>query len=229
MYVKKYGYIREKHMDSFLVFIFIGVIGGWRLGYVLLYNLDYYFLHPVEIFALWHWGMSFHGGALGVIGALILFAYRYRYKLFDVSDPLVSILPLALGLGRIGNYINHELLGFPGYTGLFAIREKGISYFPSSLLQAFFEGIILLVIMQLWRMYEKKNGRKPGYGSALFLLGYWFLRIIAEGFRLPDSHIGYIFGTEWITLGMVYSIPMIIWGIIVLLYAQRSSKLSEKL
>lgn len=105
-----------------------------------------------------------------MIGALIFFAYRYRYRLFDISDPLVSILPLALGLGRIGNYINGELLGFPGYTGPFAIGENGISYFPSSLLQAFFEGILLLLIMQLWRIYEQKNGRKPGYGSALFLI-----------------------------------------------------------
>lgn len=115
-YIKKNGYISKKDTDSLLLLVFFGVILGGRIGYVILYDFSYFLEHPMEIFATWNGGMSFHGGAIGVIIAIFLFAWKKKYNVFDVSDPIVTILPLALGLGRIGNYINQELLGFFPYS-----------------------------------------------------------------------------------------------------------------
>ncbi len=220
-YIKKYSYLKWEHLDYFLLFIFIWVIGWGRIGYVIFYQISYFLSHPLEIFMIWKGGMSFHGGAIGVICALILFSYRYRYKLYDLSDPLVSILPLALWLWRIGNYLNKELLWYTPYHGPFPMIVNNISHFPSPLFQAFLEGIILLSIMQLYRWYEWKHRRMPWFASALFLISYAFLRIIAENFRLPDEHIWYLFGTQWMTLGMIYSIPMLWFGIWILIYTKR--------
>ncbi len=220
-YVKREGFLRHGDMDSFLFFVFLGVILGGRLGYVILYSLPYFSNHPTEVLEIWKWGMSFHGGAIGVIISIFLFAMRKRYRVFDVSDPLVTILPVALGLGRIGNLINRELLGFAQYSWPLAIVQNGVSHFPSPLLEAFLEGFVLLTIMLTWRIYEKKSGRIPGYTSALFLLGYGIFRMIAECFRLPDTHIGYLFWTHFITLGMIYTLPMLVGSVIVFLFARR--------
>lgn len=213
IFVKKYGYLRKDHIDDFLIYIFFGVVLGWRLGYVLLYDLPYFVAHPSDVFAVWKWGMSFHGWALWVIFALLLFSWRKKYSLYDLADPLVAILPLALWLGRIGNAINGELPWYSPYSWPFPMMIDSIPHFPSPLLQAFLEGIVLLFIMQSFRKYEQRNGRTPWRASAIFLIGYGILRIFAEFFRLPDTQIGYLFGTQWITLGMMYSLPLIFWGI----------------
>lgn len=219
-FVKKYGKIKQKDLENLLTYIFFWVILGWRIGYIILYNLDYYFHHPLEMFAVWNGGMSFHGGAIWVIIAMIFFARKYKYKIFDISDPIVTILPFALGLGRIGNYINGELLGFYPYNWPFSIVKDGISHFPSTLLEASGEGFLLLLIMLsffFWDKYQKKNPQselsfyeKRGFPSFLFLMGYGFFRLFAEFFRLPDIQIGYLSGTNWITLGMVYTLPIFI-------------------
>ncbi len=223
IFIKKYGYLRGNDIDRLLIYVFLGVVLWGRLGYVILYDLPYFISHPIDILAVWKWGMSFHGGALGVIFSLILFSYQKKYTLFDLSDPLVSILPIALGLGRIGNYINSELPGYSPYSGIFPMMIGWIPHFPSPLFQAFLEGIVLLTIMLFYRVYEKRVGRTPGKASGLFLLGYGILRIWAEFFRLPDSHIGYILGTSWLTLGMIYTIPLIILGLCVYIIAGRQS------
>ncbi len=217
-YVKKYGSLKQNDLDSFLLYIFVWVIGGWRIGYVLFYQFGYFLDHPFDIFMIWKGGMSFHGGMIGVIIALIVFAYRYRYRLYALSDILVSILPIALWLGRIGNYLNDELLWYSPYSWIFPMIQNGIAHFPSPLFQAFLEWIILLTIMQCYRWYEAIHGRKPGYASAIFLIGYALLRILAERFRLPDENIWYLFSTDWLTLGMLYSIPMIAGGVIILIF-----------
>lgn len=218
-YIKRYGPLERKDLDNFLLFIFIGVIAWGRIGYILFYQAGYFLEHPLEMFMIWKGGMSFHGGALGVIIALILFSYTYRYKLYDLSDSLVSILPVALWLWRIGNYLNSELLGYSPYSGPLPVIVDGVAHFPSPLFQAFLEGVVLLIIMQVYRWYEKNHGRRSGYASGIFLIGYWLLRILAENFRLPDEGIWYLFHTNWMTLGMVYSIPMIIlWVFILIVY-----------
>ncbi|MDD2693972.1 MAG: prolipoprotein diacylglyceryl transferase [Candidatus Gracilibacteria bacterium] len=219
-YIKKNGYISTKDTDSLLLFVFLGVILGGRIGYVILYDFSYFLEHPMEIFATWNGGMSFHGGAIGVIIAIFLFAWKKKYNVFDVSDPIVTILPLALGLGRIGNYINQELLGFFPYSGPLAIEKNGISYFPSTLLEASLEGGLLLIVMLVWKYFETKTGRKRGYASALFLGGYGIFRLFAELFRLPDVQIGYLFSTDWITLGMMYTIPMMLGSLVVFFFAR---------
>lgn len=223
-YIKRYGEIAEHDMDNFLLFLFIGVIFGGRIGYALFYNFSYFASEPLALLAIWKWGMSFHGGTIWVILALIIFSRRYHYSLYTLSDSLVSILPLALGLGRIGNYLNRELLGYFPYDWPFAVMQNGISYFPSPLLQAFLEWVVLLAIMQSYRYYEFQYGHISWYMSAFFLIGYGCIRIFAELFRLPDAHIGYLFGTHWMTLGMIYSLPMILWGIILFFSIRRWNK-----
>lgn len=226
IFIKKYGNLKEKHLDDFLLYIFLWVILWGRIGYVIFYDLTYFFTHPQDVIAVWKWGMSFHGWAIWVILAMILFSYRKKYSLYSLADPLVSILPIALGLGRIGNAINGELPWYSPYSWPFPMTINWISHFPSPLFQAFLEGIILLSIMQLLWRYEQKNRRIPGRASAVFLTWYGTLRIFAEFFRLPDVWIGYLFGTQWITLGMIYSIPLIVWGVFIYFIITKKKRLS---
>lgn len=218
-FVGKYSKIEKEKLDSLLFYIFLWVIGGGRLGYVLFYNPTYFLQNPNEIIALWNGWMSFHGGFLWVLIAVYIFTRKYRYKFFEITDILAVCIPIALWLGRIWNYINNELPGYAGYTGLGAMEIGGMSYFPSPLLQAFLEGIVLTGIMfYFWRRDQKIHWKiQRGKLSGIFLIGYGATRIIAEQFRLPDTHIGYLFGTEWVTLGILYSVPMLIVGVTLLL------------
>lgn len=219
-FVKKYGYVVWKDMETLLFYIFLGVIIWGRIGYVLLYNPIYFLENPLQILQIWEGGMSFHGGAGWVIIAIFIFAWKYGYKVFDVSDPICTIIPIALGLWRLWNYINQELLGYAPYHWPLAIIKNGESHFPSTLLELCLEWILLLMIMLSWRQYEKRRWRVPWYASAIFLIGYSIGRLIAEQFRLPDSHIGYLFETEWITLGMIYTLPILLWWCAVFLIAR---------
>ncbi len=211
LFMRKVVAFRKDEIDTFLLYVFFGVIVGGRLWYILLYSPAYFFEHPAEIIAIWKWGMSFHGGFLWVILAVFLFSRVKKYAFWHIIDHLAVIIPVALGLGRIGNAINNELPGYSPYSGPFPMIINGISYFPSPLLQAFLEWIILLSIMLLWWKYLKKAPRKL---SALFLIGYSTMRVIAENFRLPDEHIGYLWWTDWITLGILYTLPMFLLWIV---------------
>lgn len=226
-YVKKLSKIKVQHMDTLLFYIFLGVILGWRLGYVILYNPVYFLSHPLSIPMTWQWGMSFHGGALGVIIAMFLFAKKYKYQIFQVSDPIVTILPVALGLWRLGNYINQELPGYTPYNWPLAINKLGVQYFPSPLLEGFLEWFILLILLLIYKHGIEKDNYHSWVSSGLFLLGYWCLRIIAEFFRLPDWHIWYLMGTHWITLGMIYTIPMILIGVVILIVQGNRNSLQK--
>ena len=228
-YVKHTQMIKNEHMDTLLLYVFLGVILGGRLWYVLFYNLAYFLDHPMKILATWEGGMSFHGGAIGVICSLFLFAWRYHYPIFRVSDPVVTILPVALGLGRIGNYINGELPGFSPYTGPFPMMIGWIAHFPSPLLQAFLEGLVLLSILLGVSLWQQQRGNIPGLLSGLFLGAYGIMRIGTEFFRLPDAHIGYLLGTHWLTLGMIYSLPMIIGAIIIFILIRKSYWISARI
>jgi phosphatidylglycerol---prolipoprotein diacylglyceryl transferase len=206
-----YIFSKKEHIDTLLSYIFVGVILGGRLGYVTLYNLAYFSEHPISIFKIWEWGMSFHGGLLWVVIAVYLFAWRYSYQFWSLIDTLAVIIPVALGLGRVGNWINQELPGYAYYDGVFPMMIGWISHFPSPLLEMLLEGIYLLIVMLIsWRFFSKKN---PWFLSGVFLVGYSVARLIAEQYRLPDSHIGYIFSTDWMTLGILYTIPMLGYGV----------------
>lgn len=199
----------------------LGVILWGRLWYVLLYNLDYYLMHPIEIFMPWKGGMSFHGGMIGVIMAWYIVARKTQYHFLEVVDRMIWIIPIGLFFGRIGNYINWELMWLPWYNWIFSTTIQGISYFPTPLLEAFLEGWVLFLIL-----YFKKN--KLSFQWQLwvwFLFYYGVFRIISEFFRIPDHQIGYILG-NWMTIGHVLSLLMIAWSI--LIWGKRHSKIITK-
>ena len=227
-FIKKWGKLNLKELDNLLLVVFFWVLFWGRIGYIVFYNLSYYLSNPYDIFKVWEGWMSFHGWLIGVIIAVLLFSKRYKKSFFSVMDPLAIIVPVAIWFWRIGNYINQELLWFTPYSGPFAIAKNGISYFPSTLLEMFLEWIVLFLIMfivgkRLWFFLEENKQKKMRTGqlSALFLLWYGTLRLFSEQFRLPDTHIGYLFHTEWLTLGMIYTLPLIIIGGILLWYTQK--------
>jgi phosphatidylglycerol:prolipoprotein diacylglycerol transferase len=210
---------RDNDIDTLLYYIFFGVLLWGRIGYVLLYNPWYFLAHPSEIFAFWNGGMSFHGGFLGVLIAVFAFARLKKYSFFAITDVLAVIIPVALGLGRIGNSINQELLGFSPYNWPFAVVVNGVSHFPSPLFEMLLEGILLFGIMfSFWKLRPSyfKLRTSNWFLSSIFLIGYATMRLIAEQFRLPDSHIGYLFGTDFITIGMIYTLPMFVFGLYLL-------------
>lgn len=201
--------ISEKEKDMLIFYTILSVIIGGRMGYVLLYNFSYYIQHPWDILMLWRGGMSFHGWALWVILAWYLAARKIGMSFLKLSDTYVWIVPLWLFLGRVGNYINGELFGIPGYTGFWAHVIDGIPYFPTPLLEALLEGIILW-----WILYWKKNNiQYPGQLGVWFLGWYGVFRFLVEFFRTPDPQIGYIIG-NWMTMGHLLSACMILASMI---------------
>jgi phosphatidylglycerol---prolipoprotein diacylglyceryl transferase len=226
LFVGQYSKIHKKDLDNLLLYIFLGVILWGRIGYIVLYNPIFFIAHPLEIFSIWKWGMSFHGGFLWVLLAVFLFAKRYHYIFFEIMDILAVCVPVALGLGRIGNWINAELPWYSPYDGPFAMMIGWISHFPNPLLEMCLEGIALFILLfSIWRLGKSwVLNLAPWFLSAIFLIGYAIARLIAEQFRLPDMHIGYLFGTSWLTLGILYTIPMMLAGVWILIWAIRNNR-----
>ena len=196
----------------------LGVILGGRIGYVLFYNLDYYMAHPPAVFEVWDGGMSFHGGLLGVITALWFFGRKHGKKLLEVTDFVAPWVPLGLGAGRIGNFINQELWG--KVTTLpwgMVFRGAGpLPRQPSQLYEAALEGVVLLIILVTF----SRKPRPVGSISALFLMFYGLFRFLVEFVRMPDPQLGYLaFG--WLTMGQLLSAPMIIIGAGLLVWSYR--------
>ncbi|HBB26868.1 TPA: prolipoprotein diacylglyceryl transferase [Candidatus Gracilibacteria bacterium] len=210
--------LSETELESLIFFVFLGVLLGGRLGYVLFYNLPHYLAHPIEILYTWHGGMSFHGGVIGVVIAMILFTRIHKKSFLSISDHVTSILPIGLGLGRIGNYLNGELLGFANYTGPFAVEKNGISYFPSPLLEATLEGVILFGILY----FLSKKKMFSGKIASSFLVWYGIFRFSIEFIRTPDVGLGYL--TFGLTMGQILSIPMILIGTALYFYFKTSHK-----
>lgn len=216
------GWTKEQVSDV-IFYGALGVILGGRIGYVLFYNLSEFLANPLILFQIWQGGMSFHGGMLGVFLAYYLFAKKTRKTYFQVADFLAPMVPIGLGAGRIGNFINNELWGRPADPSLPWSMNFGdhIARHPSSLYQAFTEGLLLFLI--LW-FYTKKP-RPAMAASAMFMIFYGVFRFITEFFRTPDSHLGFIaFG--WMTKGQQLSIPMILVGLFLfyLIYRKQVSK-----
>ena len=214
---KGQGAITRAQLDDLLFLIVLGVILGGRLGYVLFYKPGYYASHPLEIFAIWQGGMSFHGGLLGVMFAMVFAARRYGVDYVRLMDFLAPLTPLGFAAGRLGNFINAELPGrvtdlpwamvFPGTDG--APRH------PSQLYQFALEGVALFVF--LWWFSSKPRPR--GQVSAMFLLGYGVLRFVAEFAREPDSFIGYL--ALGLTMGQWLCLAMILAGAALLAWSRR--------
>jgi phosphatidylglycerol---prolipoprotein diacylglyceryl transferase len=207
-------------VDDLLTYGVLGVIIGGRLGEVLFYQPGYYLSHPLEIFAIWKGGMSFHGGFLGVLVAVALFAKRKGLKFFQITDFIAPLVPLGLMTGRIGNFINGELWGRAAdpslpWAMIFPQLQDNLPRHPSQLYQAGLEGLCLFIL--LW-FFSNKN-RPVGSVSGLFLIGYGTFRFIAEFFREPDAGI---FGHSYtISMGQWLSLPMVLIGIYFMVRAYR--------
>lgn len=223
--------LSKKQMEDFLSYFVLGTIIGGRLGYVLFYNLPYFIHNPLEIFALWHGGMSFHGGFIGIILSTILFVKKQNFKnesclktSFKMFDILATLAPIGLLFGRIANFINMEVMGrvTDSPMGVVFIGQTDVPRHPSPLYEAFLEGVVLFTIMML--LYFKTNLRKhTGALSGIFCILYAIFRIFCEQFRQPDAQIGFL--TSWgLTMGMLLSSAMIVLGIIILTCAFRKKK-----
>jgi phosphatidylglycerol---prolipoprotein diacylglyceryl transferase len=208
---------RATDVDDMLFYGVFGVILGGRLGYVLFYKPLYYFAHPVEIFEVWHGGMSFHGGFIGVLIALWFFARARGKKWLEVTDFVAPLIPLGLAAGRLGNFINGELVGRPTDLpwGMVFPQVDQVPRHPSQLYEFALEGVALFVI--LWVFAARR--RPLGAVSALFLLGYGVFRFIGEFAREPDSFLGFL--ALGLTMGQWLSLPMIVIGAVMLMWSYR--------
>ena len=196
----------------------LGVILGGRLGYILFYDLAAYVESPLNIFKVWQGGMSFHGGLLGVVIAMWLYGRRLEKSFFQVTDFVAPLVPIGLGAGRIGNFINGELWGrvsdVPWAMVFTDPRAGGLPRHPSQLYEALLEGLLLFII--IW-LYSRK-ARPLMAVSGLFLACYGTLRFLVEFTRMPDAQLGLI-AFDWMSMGQLLSLPMILLGLSLLVWA----------
>ena len=213
---KKKIKIESKLVDNFFIWSVIGVLLGGRIGYVIFYQFEYFLSEPVYLLQIWKGGMSFHGGLLGMICSIKIFSSKNKIGFFTLADLISIVAPIGIFFGRIANFINVELIGrvteFP-----FAIIYPTIDYLPrhpSQLYEAFFEGAVLFLILILV-FFKNISSSKTINLSGLFLLFYGIFRFTIEFLREPDSHIGLIY--NFLTLGQIFSIPLILCGLIILI------------
>ena len=218
------GPITVEQLDDLLFYGMLGVILGGRLGQVLFYEPVYYLANPLEIFAVWKGGMSFHGGFLGVLVAMGLWTRKHRQNWFDVMDFVAPLVPLGLAAGRLGNFINGELWGRvadPALPWAMVFPQSGDMQprHPSQLYHIGLEGILLFAILWLFSGRPQQRGAV----SAVFLIGYGACRFVTEFFREPDHGI---FGLSYtISMGQWLSLPMIVGGVVLLALARRKNSL----
>lgn len=231
-----------KQVEDLLTWVILGVIIGGRLGYVLFYKPQYFLQHPAEIFMVWTGGMSFHGGLLGVVVACIAFARRQRISVLSVADLLALATPVGLFLGRIANFINAELWGrptdlpwgviFPGGRAQDCPGVVGLcARHPSQLYEALLEGAVLGLLL-LYLVYRRGALKQPGLVTGVFFVGYGLARFVVEFVRQPDAHfitptnpMGYFvqLGDGGLSMGQFLSLPMIAFGVGMILWARNGS------
>ncbi|MGB3501298.1 MAG: prolipoprotein diacylglyceryl transferase [Mesorhizobium sp.] len=210
-------------LDDFVVWAAVGVVVGGRVGYILFYDLARYLANPLDILAVWQGGMSFHGGMLGTIIAMVLFARSRGIPPWSLLDVVAAGVPVGLGLVRVANFINSELWGRPtDVPWAFVFPNGGPEpRHPSQLYEAGLEGLILFLALA-WLVWGAKKLARPKFVGGAFVAGYGLSRIIVEFFREPDAHIGYLAGTGWLTMGMILSLPMVLAGVWAMATAQKS-------
>ena len=207
-------------IDDFVLWATLGIVLGGRLGYVLIYNLPYFTEHPAEIFHVWQGGMSFHGGFLGTVLAMVIFARLRGISMLTLFDLAGTAAPIGLFFGRIANFINGELWGRVTDVPWAMVFPGGgpLPRHPSQLYEAALEGVVLFLAMRILS-HRFDMLRKPGFIAGAFAAGYGIARLIGERFRMPDEQIGFLsFGT---TMGMQLSLPMIAAGAILMVWAVR--------
>jgi phosphatidylglycerol:prolipoprotein diacylglycerol transferase len=218
--------VSAEKIDDFLLWAAVGVVLGGRMGYVLFYKPLDFLANPLEIFAVWHGGMSFHGGLLGSIAAIIAFAWRHKLNLFAFSDIIAFATPPGLFFGRIANFINGELWGRASdvpWAMVFPHDKLQIARHPSQLYQALLEGALLFAVLVIAARFFGAR-RYPGVISGLFLAGYAAARLIGELFREPDAHLGFIIGQS-VTMGQLLSLPPLLFGVFLIWRAMRKPAL----
>ncbi|MES0073289.1 prolipoprotein diacylglyceryl transferase [Mesorhizobium sp. M0058] len=211
-------------LDDFIVWAAVGVVLGGRTGYVLFYDLKRYIDHPLDIFAVWQGGMSFHGGLLGVILAMTLFSLKRGIRTWTLFDVVAAGVPVGLGLVRIANFVNAELWGRVTDVswGVVFCNERlqqtvagcvaGLEpRHPSQLYEALLEGAVLFLVLR-FLTHSRLKLKTPRFVGGAFICGYGLSRIFVEFFREPDQQLGYLLG-GWLTMGMVLSVPMVLAGI----------------
>ncbi|MFA5516071.1 MAG: prolipoprotein diacylglyceryl transferase [Desulfuromonadales bacterium] len=201
--------LTRDRLADLLFYAVLGVILGGRLGYVLFYNFSFFMSHPLQIFAVWEGGMSFHGGLLGVVLASLLYCLRFKLPVLLTGDIVVTAAPIGLGLGRLGNFINGELYGRVTDVPWGVVFPGGgpLPRHPSQLYEAVLEGLVLFVF--LWVLHQRKVS--TGIPFFCFFLLYGVFRFSVEFFRQPDAHLGFLWGGA--TMGQLLSLPMILFGV----------------
>jgi phosphatidylglycerol:prolipoprotein diacylglycerol transferase len=204
--------LQPVQIDDLFVWAALGVILGGRIGYVLFYNLPVFLANPAEILMVWHGGMSFHGGFLGVILAVLVFGARHKVSGYTMLDLAAAGVPLGLFLGRCANFINGELYGRVTDVAWGVVFPDGgpLPRHPSQIYEGLLEGLLLFGLI-LFLIHRRQALARPGLIAGVFTAGYGLARIFVEFFRMPDSQLGYFFG--WVTMGMILSLPMIAVGV----------------
>jgi phosphatidylglycerol---prolipoprotein diacylglyceryl transferase len=211
--------VSRQDLDDFVAWATLGIVLGGRLGYVLFYNFEQYLQHPIEALYVWHGGMSFHGGALGVTIAILWYTHRRKLSPFAFADIILEAMPIGLFFGRIANFINGELYGRASDVPWAMVFPTGgpAPRHPSQLYEAACEGLLLYLLLLIAELLGWR--RRPGIVTGLFLAGYAVARMSGELFRQPDAQLGYlVFG---MTMGQLLSIPVLIAGIAIILWARR--------
>lgn len=209
-------------ITDFIFYAAMGVIIGGRIGYVLFYDFHNFVHDPLLLIKLWQGGMSFHGGLIGVLLALLLYGYRNQRSFFELTDFIAPMVPIGLAAGRIGNFINGELWGRPTDVawGMVFPHVDNLPRHPSQLYEFALEGIVLFLI--LWFYSAKPRPRMAV--SGMFLLFYGLFRFILEFFRQPDAQVGFI-AFDWLTMGQLLCLPMVVIGVVLLFLSYRKDGL----
>ena len=217
--------VGRKDIDDFLAWATLGVVLGGRIGYVLFYNFGYFAAHPSEIPAMWHGGMSFHGGALGVTAAILWFTRKRRLPVLAFADIIAAAIPIGLFFGRIANFINDELWGRVTDVPWAMVFPNGgpVPRHPSQLYEAGLEGIVLLLVLAL--LMRAGALKRPGLIVGCFAVGYAIARTTCEFFREPDAQLGFLWGG--MTMGMLLSVPLFLAGLGFIAYAIKHRPLGE--
>lgn len=220
--------ISKEVLEDMVFYITLGIILGGRIGYVLFYGRDMFADNPLEVFAIWHGGMSFHGGIIGVIIAVCLVSKKYKYNFLSITDLVALYAPIGIFCGRLANFVNDELWG--RITDVpWAVRFPAGGYLPrhpSQLYEAALEGILLFAVLNLlWR--KQWIRQHTGFTSGMFLLCYGIFRAFLEQFREPDAQLGFIFAH--ITMGQLLSLPFILLGLAVMFIGIKRKDIDLKL
>ncbi len=215
-------------IDDLIVWVALGVVLGGRIGYILFYNFSFYLSNPWEMLAIRQGGMSFHGGFIGAVLALVIFARVRGFSGYTALDVAAVVVPIGLFFGRIANFVNGELWGRPAPDFPYAVvfpTGGDVPRYPSQLFEAATEGLLLFVVMAL--AVRRFGFRKPGLIGGIFVLGYAVTRTFCEFFREPDKQLGFLFGQSvdglggGITMGMLLCVPMAIVGLAYIVIAGR--------